>query len=176
MLTLGHFFILIGLVIVMLSILTVTMIFKNKRLVKKELFIIVPVLIIALLYFFNIHFYYFVRTNIFPNRVCSIERYNGNGSGPTLTSTQYRIKLPSKSVFLFRSPEQVYYSSNNSGQCKEFFNETLSEEKNNNQIIGYSYNSIKKEFIVNINKKDEFKIDFIGDIDDRRYAVSPIGK
>ena len=172
MFTLAHAFILLLLIVVILLILILTIILKNKKLLKKELIIIIPIMIFVIFYFFNINFYYFVRSNIFPDRVCNIEKVCT--SGPSLEETEYKIKLPAGSILLFKCPEKVYYNKSNPAQCKDSFNMILSEEKKKNLISDYTYDNSKKIFFININSKEKFQIDIMENADCRRYSISPI--
>lgn len=159
--------------IIIASILIIVTIFKNKKsLLIKEIVAMIIFLTFFYYYCFNSEFYILVRSNVFPQNKCVIYDYNN-----LMEHKKISINLPPNSVFLFRSPESVFYSKCNQNKCIKFFNKDLNIMKKNNLIKSYSYNEKLEEFDVLINNQVGFTIKLIkhdGVNDIRKYSVSII--
>ena len=82
------------------------------------------------------------------------------------------IHLPPKSVWLFKTPADVYYSKYDMNKCREFFDSTLKDMKKENKIKNYSYDSRNNTFTIEIDGIPNIKINLFEDNDTIRFEIS----
>jgi len=131
--------------------------------VKKLLIIIVPITIFLVFYFANYNFNLFIKSKIFSQQTYTVNYSN---------SKKIDIPLPGNSVWLFKTPTDIYYSKYNINKCRGFFDSVLKDMKQDNKIKHYYYNSDEKTYTIEIDGEFNIKINLIGDNDTRRFGIS----
>jgi energy-coupling factor transporter transmembrane protein EcfT len=160
--TLGYIFYSICAIIIISLIIILTTMIKGTRALKKLLIIIVPITILLVFYFWNYNFNLFIKSKVFPQHTYTVSYLN---------SRKIDIPLPTNSVWLFKTPTDIYYSKHNVNKCREFFDSVLTDMKQNNKIRKYSYNKEQKIYTIEIDGGVNISINLIGDSDARRYGI-----
>jgi hypothetical protein len=144
-------------------IIIYTAIIKRKKELKQLLIIIVPITIFLTLYFWNYDFNIFIKSKIFSQNTHFVVY---------LDSREIGIPLPANSVWLFKTPTDIYYSKYDVNKCMKFFDSVLKDMKQNNKIRNYYYDNDQKTYTIEIEGEFNIKINLIGDSDTRRYGIS----
>ena len=124
-----------------------------------------PITIFLVFYFANYNFNIFVKSNVFSQQTYTVNYLN---------SKKIDIPLPGNSVWLFKTPTDIYYSKYNIDKCQGFFDSVLKDMKQDNKIKNYYYNSEEKTYTIEIDSEYNIKINLIGDSDARRYGISSL--
>lgn len=161
--TLGYMFYSICAIVIISLIIILTAMIKGTKALKKLLIIIVPITIFLAFYFWNYNFNLFIKSKVFSQHTYTVSYLN---------SRKIDIPLPVNSVWLFKTPTDIYYSNQNVNKCREFFDSVLTDMKQNNKIRNYYYNNEQKIYTIEIDGGANIKINLIGDSDTRRYGIS----
>lgn len=146
-------------VIIILSVMEM-----GEKAMKKLLVTITLIITILVFYFFNYNISIFIKSNLASQHTHTAFYENDR---------RINIPLPKKSVWLFKTPTDFYYSKYDVKKCMEFFESTLYQMKQNNEIKNYFYDINKKTFTVEIEgSATNIIISLIGDSDTRRYGIS----
>ena len=151
-----------AIIILSLIIIFVAKIMGAKAL-KKLLISITTIIFFLLFYLFNHNFNIFIKSNIFPEHTHTIIYPN---------SEKINIPLPANSVWLFKTPTDIYYSKYDVNKCKEFFDSVLNDMKHDRKIKRYYYANDQKIYTIEIEGNPNIEINLIGDGDTRRYGIS----
>lgn len=81
------------------------------------------------------------------------------------------IKLPSGSVWLFKTPTDIFYNKRNCKKCIEYFSSELDRMKREGKIDNYQFDKSDNKFTIDVNGHESAEIVFIGDTDQRRYGI-----
>ncbi|MGH4123860.1 MAG: hypothetical protein ACREV6_13115 [Clostridium sp.] len=144
-------------------IVILTAVIRGNKAFKRLLIIIIPLTIFLVLYFLNYDFNIFIKSNFFSRHTYTVTH---------LDSTKVDIPLPPNSVWLLKTPTDIYYSKYDVNKCREFFNSVLKEMKQDNKIRNYYYDNDQKTYTIEIKGTPNIKITLIGDSDTRRYGIS----
>ncbi|MTI67368.1 MAG: hypothetical protein FH753_12340 [Firmicutes bacterium] len=156
------YFVFMGIVILLILLLTILSI--NKKILKYEIIVFIPLIIFSSFYFFNQEFQLDIKSYLSPNKEHTVF-YNNE---------KLKIKLPDKTVWLFKTPTDVYYSKYSVKYCKKYFENNLNNLKKAKKISNYTYNNKESCYIVTIKPKIIFKINFIENPDARRFSITEI--
>jgi hypothetical protein len=161
--TLSYMFYSICAIVIINLIIILTAVIKGTKALKKLLIIIVPITIFLAFYFWNYEFNIFIKSKGFSkhNHIVSY-----------LDSREIAIPLPANSVWLFETPNNIYYSKYDVNKCRKFFDSVLKGMKQNNKIMNYYYDNDQKTYTIEIEGESNIKINLIGDSDTRRYGIS----
>lgn len=144
-------------------IVILTAVLSGEKAFKKLLIVIVPLTIFLVLYLSNYDFNIITKSNVFSHHTYTVTY---------LDSTKVDIPLPPNSVWLFKTPTDIYYSKYDVNKCRGFFNSVLKEMKQDNKISNYYYDNDQKTYTIEIKGDPNIKINLIGDSDTRRYGIS----
>lgn len=153
----------ISAIIIISIILILLALKKDIKILKTSLIIIAPIMLFLVCYLGNHNFNVFIKSKLFSQQTHTVI-YSG--------SKKMDIPLPPNSVWLFKTPTDVYYSKYNADKCKDFFHSVLMDMNHNHKIKNYFYDSNENAFIIEVEGEANVKIDLIGDSDNRRYGIS----
>jgi len=160
---LGYMFYSIFAIIIISLIIILTAMVMGRKALKRLLTIIVPITILLAVYFWNYNFNLFIKSKVFSQHTYTVNYSN---------SKKIDIPLPDGSVWLFKTPTDIYYSKYDVNECKEFFDSVLKEMKEDNKIRKYYYNNDQKTYTIEIENGFNININLIGDSDRRRYGIT----
>ncbi|MTI69732.1 MAG: hypothetical protein FH751_05680 [Firmicutes bacterium] len=154
--------VLIGILILLILLLTISS--KNKKILKYEIIVFIPLIIFSSFYFFNREFQLEIKSYLSPNKEHTVFYDN----------EKLKIELPDKSVWLFKTPTDVYHSKYSVKYCKKYFEYNLKKLRKDKKISNYTYNNKESCYIVTIKPKIIFKINFIENLDTRRFSITEV--
>lgn len=125
-------------------VLMIIVMLVKKSIAKKVFIAMISLFILSIIYCCNTSFYYFINFYIVPSRTCTIE-YSDD-----LSNSSESIKLPTKSTYMYKSPEKVYFTKHEVNECVNYFKNTLTKMKKNKEIKTFEFNDIKNEFDVQV--------------------------
>lgn len=102
--TLGYMFCSICAIIIISLIIILTAMTKGTKVLKKLLIIIVSITIFLAFYYWNYNFNLFIKSKAFSQHTYTVSYLN---------SRKIDILLPANSVWLFKTPTDIYYSNHN---------------------------------------------------------------